>query len=63
MYPCRGLDHVTTMMCGSCSNENAFKLLYFRYMDKLRGGRDFTKEEMESCMVNKAPGESRGNSS
>ena len=41
------------MMCGSCSNENSFKLMYFRHMDKLRGGRDFTPEEMESCMINK----------
>ncbi len=40
------------MMCGSCSNENAFKLMYFKAMDKARGGRDFTQEEMESCMIN-----------
>lgn len=44
------------MMCGSCSLENSFKLCYIRYMDNLRGGRDFTKEEMESCMINQAPG-------
>ena len=25
-----GLDQVTTMMCGSCSNENAFKLMHFK---------------------------------
>ena len=43
---------VTTMMCGSCSNENAFKLMFFKYMDKVRGGREFSAEEMESCMVN-----------
>ncbi len=40
------------MMCGSCSNENAFKLMYFKAMDKARGGRDFNQEEMESCMIN-----------
>jgi hypothetical protein len=27
------------MMCGSCSNENGIKLIFMRYMDKLRGGR------------------------
>jgi len=52
----QGLDQVTTMMCGSCANENSFKMMYFKYMDDLRGGRDFTQEEMDSCMVNQAPG-------
>ena len=50
---------VTTMMCGSCSNENAFKMMYFKYMEKQRGGRAFTKEEEESCMINQAPGTPR----
>ena len=27
------------MMCGSCSNENGIKLIFMRYMDKLREGR------------------------
>ena len=40
------------MACGSCANENAFKLMHFAYLDRLRGGRDFTEEEMSSCMVN-----------
>jgi len=54
----KGLEngHITTMMCGSCSNENAFKMMYFKYMEKVRGGRDFTEEEMVSCMTNQAPG-------
>ena len=47
-----GLDQITTMMCGSCSNENAFKLMHFKYMEKLREGRTFSAEEMESCMIN-----------
>jgi len=51
-----GLDQITTMMCGSCSNENAFKLMHFKYMEKLRDGRSFSPEEMESCMVNQTPG-------
>jgi len=54
----KGLEngHITTMMCGSCSIENSFKLAYFKYMDKVRGGRDFNEEEELSCMVNQAPG-------
>lgn len=44
------------MMCGSCSNENAFKMMFFKHMDKERGGAPFTKEEEESCMINQAPG-------
>lgn len=52
----KDLDQVTTMMCGSCSNENAFKMMHFLYMDKLRGGREFNQDEMSSCMVNQEPG-------
>lgn len=52
-----GLPLVTTMMCGSCSNENAFKMLFMNYMRERRGGKEaFTKEEEVSCMVNKPPG-------
>eukprot|EP00095_Tigriopus_kingsejongensis_P002720 maker-scaffold1343_size46188-snap-gene-0.8 protein:Tk02720 transcript:maker-scaffold1343_size46188-snap-gene-0.8-mRNA-1 annotation:"4-aminobutyrate mitochondrial" len=51
-----GLDQVITMMCGSCSNENAFKLMYYKFMEKERGGRALNDEEMKSCMVNQAPG-------
>ena len=40
------------MMCGSCSIENSFKLMYFKHMDKVRGGRAFNQEEMDSCMIN-----------
>jgi len=47
---------VTTMACGSCSNENAFKAIFFAYMKKLRGGRTWTKEELDSCMLNVGPG-------
>ncbi len=43
-------------MCGSCSNENAFKLMHFKHMEKERGGREFTQEERDSCMVNQAGG-------
>ena len=50
------LLQITTMMCGSCSNENSFKLMYFKHMEKTRGGRDFNEEEMITCMTNQSPG-------
>ncbi|XP_050074492.1 4-aminobutyrate aminotransferase, mitochondrial [Anopheles maculipalpis] len=52
-----GLDHVTTMMCGSCSNENAFKNIFIWYQKKQRGEAiPFTEAEIQSCMINQAPG-------
>ncbi|KAK2587998.1 hypothetical protein KPH14_004074 [Odynerus spinipes] len=51
-----GLTQITTMMCGSCSNENAFKNIFMWYAEKQRKGAPFTKEEMETCMINQAPG-------
>jgi 4-aminobutyrate aminotransferase / (S)-3-amino-2-methylpropionate transaminase len=53
----KGLDHLTTMMCGSCSNENAFKNMFIWYRKHQRGEKvDFSREEVESCMINQAPG-------
>lgn len=53
----KGLNNITTMMCGSCSNENAFKNMFISYIRKQRGNNvKFTKEEMESCMINMPPG-------
>ncbi|XP_076750548.1 4-aminobutyrate aminotransferase [Xylocopa sonorina] len=54
-----GLSHITTMMCGSCSNENAFKTIFIWYAEKQREGAPFTKEEMETCMLNQVPGTPR----
>lgn len=52
-----GLDHVTTMMCGSCSNENAFKNIFIWYQRQKRGNvKPFTEQEIQSCMINQAPG-------
>ncbi|KAL2723949.1 hypothetical protein V1478_008462 [Vespula squamosa] len=51
-----GLSQITTMMCGSCSNENAFKNIFMWYAEKQRKGAPFTKEEMQTCMVNLSPG-------
>ncbi|CAH2073992.1 unnamed protein product, partial [Iphiclides podalirius] len=53
----RGLNCIATMMCGSCSNENAYKTALMWYRTKERGGKtDFTTDEMESCMMNQPPG-------
>ncbi|XP_033117776.1 4-aminobutyrate aminotransferase, mitochondrial-like isoform X2 [Anneissia japonica] len=52
----KGLENVQTMMCGSCANENAMKQVFLWYKNNKRGGAPVTKEEMDSCMVNEAPG-------
>jgi 4-aminobutyrate aminotransferase / (S)-3-amino-2-methylpropionate transaminase len=51
-----GLSYVQPMMCGSCSNENAFKAICIWYANKQRDGKPFTEEELKSSMWNKAPG-------
>lgn len=53
----KGLTQLTTMMCGSCSNENAYKNMFIRYRQQQRGENvTFSKEELESCMINQSPG-------
>ncbi|NP_001164449.1 4-aminobutyrate aminotransferase, mitochondrial isoform 2 precursor [Mus musculus] len=52
----RGMSQLITMACGSCSNENAFKTIFMWYRSKERGQRGFSKEELETCMVNQSPG-------
>ncbi|KAI8367624.1 4-aminobutyrate aminotransferase [Radiomyces spectabilis] len=52
----KGMDNVFTVMCGSCANENAFKTAFMYKAAKGRGERDFTVEELNSCMKNQAPG-------
>jgi 4-aminobutyrate aminotransferase / (S)-3-amino-2-methylpropionate transaminase len=52
----RGLTEVATMMCGSCSNENAYKTVFIWYQTKMRGGKPPTDIDMETCMKNAAPG-------
>ena len=45
------------MMCGTCSNENAIKMMFMKYMHKQRNGRvEFNSEEIESTMLNQSPG-------
>ena len=51
------LKKVYPMMCGTCSNENAIKLMFMKHMQKQRGGRvGFTQEELDTTMINQAPG-------
>lgn len=53
----KGMHHVTTMMCGSCSNENAFKNAFMWHARRRRGGNDnWTERELQSCMRNESPG-------
>lgn len=45
------------MMCGSCSNENAYKNMFITYRRKKRGETvDFSEEEENSCLMNQPPG-------
>jgi len=53
----KGMNSLTTMMCGSCSNENAYKNMFMKYQRDKRGGTsNFTDLEKESCMINMPPG-------
>ncbi|KAI9323293.1 4-aminobutyrate aminotransferase [Dichotomocladium elegans] len=52
----KGMDNVFTVMCGSCANENAFKTAFMYKAAKRRGERDYTVQELKSCMSNQAPG-------
>ncbi len=47
----KGLNQVQTMMCGSCSNENAYKQAMMWYMSNVRG-RAINEEDLKSCMIN-----------
>lgn len=51
-----GLDRVITMMCGTCSNENAMKLMFMKYAAELRQDREFTQEELDTAMKGEMPG-------
>lgn len=53
----KGLNNVSTMMCGSCANENAYKNIFIWYQKMQRGiDAPFSAEEINSCMINQAPG-------
>lgn len=52
----KGMSNVFTVMCGSCANENAFKTAFMYKAAKRRGEKEFTMQELSSCMSNQAPG-------
>lgn len=52
----KGMTDVTTMACGSTANENAFKAAFIKYMTDKRGGRPPSQNELNSSMLNAAPG-------
>ena len=53
----KGLNNVFTVMCGSCANETAFKAAFMFQQQRLQGkSREFTRDELESCMNNQPPG-------
>lgn len=52
-----GLSHVQTMMCGSCSNENAFKAAFMWHQTNVkRKGLGPTPEDLATCMTDATPG-------
>lgn len=53
----KGLDIITTMMCGACANENAIKNTFIWYRKVQRGENvSFSDEEKRSCVINQPPG-------
>lgn len=54
----KGLEQVSTLMCGSCANEVAYKSACMKYQQQVRGTSEtpFTPDELMSCMKNQAPG-------
>lgn len=43
-------------MCGACANENAIKLVFIAYRNKMFGKSGSSKEDFETAMLNKSPG-------
>ncbi len=52
----KGLEDINTLMCGSCSNENAYKAVFIWYQTKLRGGLPPSAYDLETSMAHKLPG-------
>ena len=52
----KGLQHIQTMACGSCANENAFKASFFWYNALQRNGKPPSQEELNQCVMNKGNG-------
>ncbi|KAF9203465.1 hypothetical protein BGZ59_001629, partial [Podila verticillata] len=53
----KGLNQVFTAMCGSCSNETAYKAAFMYHQRKKRGlTAEISSEDLNSCMKNALPG-------
>jgi 4-aminobutyrate aminotransferase/(S)-3-amino-2-methylpropionate transaminase len=50
-----GMTQAVTALCGSCSNENAYKMAFMWYQAEKRGGLP-TAEDLETSMKHEAPG-------
>lgn len=52
-----GMSHVHTMMCGTCSVENALKVAFFAKRKLVRGNSiKFTQFELSTVLNNAPPG-------
>ncbi|KAF9155193.1 hypothetical protein DFQ26_009818 [Actinomortierella ambigua] len=53
----KGLNQIFTAMCGSCSNETAYKAAFMYYQRKKRGiSGAISEEDLNTCMKNASPG-------
>lgn len=52
----KGLTQVFTANCGSTANESAYKACFMAYQHRQRGHSDFSQADMDSTMLNAAPG-------
>ncbi|KAG0230052.1 4-aminobutyrate transaminase [Actinomortierella wolfii] len=53
----KGLTQIFTAMCGSCSNETAYKAAFMYHQRKKRGfSAPISDEDLNSCMKNASPG-------
>jgi 4-aminobutyrate aminotransferase / (S)-3-amino-2-methylpropionate transaminase len=50
------MNQVQTMACGSCANENAYKVMFTWYNTMRRNGKPPSQTELEECVMNKGPG-------
>lgn len=51
------MTQVHTMMCGSCSVENALKVAFYAYRRLQKGNcMQFTQAELDTVMRNEPPG-------
>ncbi len=52
----KGLNQIQTMACGSCANENAYKVIFAWYNTKVLKRPVLNEQELSDCIMNKGPG-------